>query len=824
MNKQSVLAACIATALSGTAMATTISGKVTNQAGQPVAGAQVKIEGAQKSVFTDEKGMYRFENVTKKHVHLHVYSDRYIHGDNDLGVVVDDQQVDFVLAPASVENIIVTATAMESSVLESVTPVSVLNKEALRRVEAPTLGETLKTTPGVHSTYFGPVSSSPVIRGNDGPRVMIVQNSLDVSDVSRIGPDHNVTGNTSSATQVEVLRGPATLQYGSGAIGGVVNIVDNRIPSQLSDGLEGEADINYSTVNNGKYARGELNGSSGNIAWHLDGFSRNTDNADIPGFASVEPDDDEPSGVLENSQMATSSIVGGLSYIGDSGFVGLSVEQLDNRYGVPGHAHAHGEEEHDEHDDHDDHADEAMGEDGVALDVEMTRYQLAGEWLSPFDGISRVKFGAAYTDYQHVEIEDGQRGTQFKNKSTNVRVTAYHEDINDWHGVIGFQADSSDYEAIGDEAYTPPTETNRYALFLIEQKKVGDLLFELGGRIEHTRYETADNAFELTVAHDEEHDEHDEYEAHDDADVHDEHLFSFDDYTFTTASFSAGMNWEYGDGQSVALTLSRSERAPSQQELFAAGQHLATRTFEVGLVYDLNDEGEVGDVLRRAEKEVSNNIDLTFRKFKGDWGYTVSLFYNQADDYIYHVATGLTSVSEHEEHDEHEEPVEAVHDEHELDAHDDHSEEGLPVFAFRQNDADIWGMEAEAYYDLSVNWRLTLFGDVIKAELDDQDLPRIPPLRLGSTLSYQSDSWSGDVGITWYDDQTDAAPFETATDGYTLLDASLQYELTRGNVDWIVYARGNNLTDEEARVHTSFLKDQAPLPGRNLTIGVRALF
>ncbi len=827
MRTPTLLALIVASAISGKAYSAIITGKVTNERGEPVAGAKVTIEGKQQPVFTDAKGLYRFDNVDKRHIHLHVYSSEYIHGDNDLGVIDGDENVDFVLSRSSVENIVVTASAMEASVLESVTPVSVLGEEQLRKIEAPTLGETLKSTPGVHSTYFGPVSSSPVIRGNDGPRVKIVQNGLNVSDVSRIGPDHNVTGNTSSANQIEVLRGPATLQYGSGAIGGVVNIVDNRMPSDVPLETNGEAQLSYSTVNNEKYARGEVNGGGGNIAWHIDGFSRDTDNADIPGYASAEPDDDEPFGVLESSSMDTASVVAGLSYIGDEGFVGFSVEQLDNRYGVPGHAHHQGhEDEHvDEHEAESEEEHEAHGDEGVLLDVDMTRYQSSGEWLSPVDGIAKVKFGAAYTDYTHSEIEDGEVGTIFNNDATNLRLSVFHEDFNGWHGVLGTQFDQSDYEAIGAEAFSPPTKTTSTAVYLIEQKKVGEITFELGGRLEYTRFEADDSTFELDVAHDEglEEEHHEEHEE-EHVGEHEEtalNTFSFDEYSFTSTSFSAGMNWEYQPGHALAVTLSRSERAPSQQELFAAGQHLATRSFEVGLVYQLDQEGEVGDTLQSVDEEVSNNLDITLRKFTGDWGYTVSLFYNKADDYIYQSATGLTALDEAHEEEEH---AEAGHDEpgHDEEAHAD--EEGLPVYAFRQADADIWGLEAETYYDLNATWRITAFSDYIRAEIDSQDLPRTPPLRVGTSLNYQSGGLSGELGVTWYDEQDQVAPLETPTDGYTLLNASMQYELRRGGIDWILFARGDNLTDQEARVHTSFLKDQAPLPGRNITLGVRALF
>ena len=797
MKMRSLLSLSIAGLLSAPVYATTVTGKVTDTAGQPVAGAEVKIEGSRRVAYTDANGIYRFDDVKQPHIHLHVYSSNYIHGDNDLGDVNTDQNVDFVLKPASVENIVVTANALQSSVLESVTPVTVIGAEKLRKIEAPTLGETLKNAPGVHSTYFGPVSSSPVIRGNDGPRVKIVQNGLDVSDVSRVGPDHNVATTLSSATQVEVLRGPATLQYGSGAIGGVVNVVDKRIPQYQIDGVEGEAETSYSTVNNGSYTRADVTGGSGNIAWHVDGFYRDTDNADIPGFASIDPDEDEPNGVLESSAMETRNVVAGLSYVAEEGYFGFAVEQLDNKYGVPGYSHAHGEEEH-EGEDHDleEHDHEEHAEEGVLLDVDMTRYQAAGEWHSPFEGITNLKFAAAYTDYEHAEIEDGEPGTVFTNESSDIRLSAYHEEVNGWHGVFGLQFNHSDYNAVGEEAFTPANTTSSYALYLIEQKKVGNVTFELGGRLERTTLDADASEVELDVLHDEH-----EGEEHAVA-------FNFPDYDFTSLSLSAGANWEYQEGHSVAVTLSRSERAPSQQELFSAGQHLATQSYEVGLVFDMDEEGHIEETLKGVKEEVSTNLDITFRKFTGSWGYSASFFYNQADDYVFQTSTGLIALSEHEEH-----------------GHDEHGdEEGLPIYYFQQADADIWGFEAETYVDLSDTLRLTVFGDYIRAEIEDDNLPRTPPMRFGSELSYVNDGLSADVGFTWYDDQNEVASFETATDGYTLVNASVQYEFGTQGIDWVVFARGENLTDEEARVHTSFLKDQAPLPGRNFTMGVRALF
>lgn len=840
MFKQSLLAASMLAAASSTAWANTVTGTVTDEQGRPVAGATVSVEGSRKTVTTDENGRYTLTNVPAADVHIHVASEAYLHGDKDLGPITGNPQVDFVLTPASVENILVTATAMQASVLESVTPVSVLGADALRKAQAPTLGETLKNTPGVHSTYFGPVASSPVIRGNDGPRVKIVQNGLDVSDVSRVGPDHNVAASAATATQIEVLRGPATLLYGSGAIGGVVNVVDQRIPKQVPRQLEGEAEVRYSTVDNGKFGKLDVTGGQGPWAYHVDGFARDTQDVDIPGFASAQPDEDEPYGTLENSDMETTNFTAGLSYVQDEGFLGFSVAKLDNTYGVAGHhhhdSHAGHDEDHDEHDTHDEEHDEheaheAVGDADTRIDVDMTRFQLAGELHSPLPGLNNIKLGLAHTDYEHVELEGEAVGTRFSNQSTNMRLTANHIKVAGWHGVIGFQGSTSDYQAIGAEAFTPSTESDSAALFIVEQKQFDEVTVELGGRVEHTQHNPASTVLNLeTGAHHEEgHHEEGHHEEDPHADNHDDEelqRFDFDAYDFTAVSLSAGANWEYQPGYSMAIAASRNERAPSLQELFAGGQHLATQTYEVGLVFDLDEDGELADTLGGVSKEVSNNLDLTFRKFTGDWGYTVSFFYNQVDNYIFQRDSGLMALEgEHEEHEEHDEH--ASHNEHdEHDMHEEHEgeEEGLPVLVFQQADADIYGVEAQAYVNLDSHWRVDVFGDVIRAQLENQDLPRTPPLRVGATLSYQADQLSGELGATYYDNQDLIAPFETATDSYTLVNAKVEYELAGPGGRWVVFAHGDNLFDQEARVHTSFLKDRAPLPGRNLTVGARLLF
>lgn len=832
--KYSALA--IALALSCHSEAANVSGIVTDKSGKPIEGAVITVRGTTVTATTDSAGRYRLDNLPDGHVHLHVVSSKHIHGDLELEDATGERSANFSLQNTAMENIVVTANSLETTVLESVTPVSVLAGEELRKRQMPTLGETLKTTPGIHSTYFASVAGNPVIRGNDGPRVKITQNNLDVSDASRVGADHNVGTDASTAIQIEVLRGPATLQYGSGAIGGVVNVVDNRIPKYVPDGLEGEAELRHETATNERFGKVDLNVGDGNWAFHVDAFTRETDDVEIPGFAEREPEEDEEEGTIENSSIDAENVTVGLSYVGDKGYFGASMQILDNMYGVPGHSHHHheDEEEHDE-DEHDEEEHGEEEEEIVMLDVDNRRYQVAGELYRPFEGINNIKIAAGYTDYQHVEFEGDTTGTRFANETSELRLSADHESLGGWHGTVGLHLSNSDFEAIGDEAFTPANETQMVGLYIVEEKQFGDVLVQLGGRIE--RNELSADSFDVPLAHEEEHDEdHDDDhdEEHEDEHEHEEELtaVSFPDLSYTSMSLSAGFNWQYTDGYSFAANLSHSQRAPTQAELFSAGEHVATSTFDLGAFFTLNDEGEIELSGSDIDEEVANNIDLTWRKFSGDWGFTITLFYNQVDNYLYQADTGFTFEDEHghedehhDDHDEdHEDEHEDDHDDEHGDEHDHEEEEALPILNFRQEDATLYGFEAEMQYQINDIFRIKAFGDYIRAEVDSGDLPRIPPLRFGGELAFEYEGWAGDIGAIWYDDQTNVAEFESETEGYTLLEAGVTYTVTTQNVDWLFFARGTNLTDEEARVHSSFLVDDAPLPGRGFTMGVRANF
>ena len=780
---------------SPSALAQTLSGTVTNAAGKPLANATVEIEALKRVTSTNELGEFTFSNVKEGDYTLHIFASGFAHLHEHTQAQSDNAGgANFVLARSAIEVIDVHATPMHLSVMESATPVSVLSGETLRRQQAATLGDTLEKLPGVQSNFHGNVASTPIIRGLSGPRVLITQNGLDVSDVSRVGPDHAVASEASTAKQIEVLRGPATLFFGSGAIGGVVNVVDQRVPTSTE--TRGEFVLETQTVNDQKLGTFNVTTGVDNIAFYADGFYRDSNDYETP----VAPDIDDPDGahVVENSNEESNGFTLGTSYLFDQGYVGVAVERFEREYGVPGHSHG--------------------GDTSVFADLEQTKYQLLGEYNFTNDFLQSVHFRAGYTDYEHAEVEGGLVGTTFSNETEELRVELLHKPMAGWRGGISLHYKGSDVFAQGEEAFTPPSEMEMFAVALMEERHFGDFLVQLGARAESVTLDASSVLLPELDAH-----EHDDEHDHDEH-AHDEHEGSefvrqfAVDQEITPISLSAGVVYTINESYNVGVSLSRSERAPSASELLSFGPHIGTRTYEIGALFDLSEEGEFVLSQTAIDLETANNIDLTFRKTQGDVGFVFNAFYNQVDNYYFQEETGLFAESGHDHaHDE------EGHDEEEH-SEDEHSDE-LPVYLFGSADAVLHGFELQVAWQTTDNLKLDFFADYVKARLKDGGaLPRTSPMRVGSHVAYTLDNFRADLDITYFAKQDDISTFETETDGYTLVDASITYDISLGDIDLSVYLSGENLTDEEARVHTSFLKDIAPRPGRNFAFGVRGYF
>jgi iron complex outermembrane receptor protein len=758
------------------ASAATIQGVVQDGEGRPVDNASVQVVGSRISVVTDTGGRFLLEDLSSDDVELHVRAPRFMH--KNVHVHHGHESLRITLRETVMEVVDVTGMPWHISQLESAAPVSVLGGDALRDQQSATLGDTLNKQVGVHSSYYGPVAGTPIIRGLSGPRVMVAQNGLDVGDVSRSGPDHAVTGEATTARQVEVLRGPATLFYGSGAIGGVVNVVDDRVPQDTE--AFGQWQLEYNGANSESVAQGSANiGLGDSFAVHVDGFWRDADDLEIPGYAEVEPDHDAVYGTLENSAYDSQGATVGGSSITDTGFTGLSVGRLERTYGIPGHSH-----------------------DGISVQAELKqdRLQLVSEYSFDHDILSEARFRYGYTDYSHHEIEGDAIGTTFENKLHEARLELFHQPFAEWRGAISLHAKREDTSAQGEEAFTPPTLTETYSLALMEEKHLGDWLVQLGGRVEWVSVDAHDVRLDSDA----------------------ERGLHLIDQEFTPYSLSLGTVWDFTDGYNLGINLTHAQRAPSAGETLSLGPHLGAGSFEVGSIFDMvaNDRGDwvVNFSDDPVEPETSSNIDISLRKFSGNVGFVVGAFYNQVDDFYYARAAGLEAESGHD-HDHGEDE----HDhEHERDDHAD--EERLPVYQFTAAGVELYGFEGELHWQVSDPLLLRATTDYSRATLrDGGNLPRIPPLRVGLVAEYKQGPWHVNASATHYFEADKTAALEASTDAYTWVEAEVRYSLpVFGGTD--VYLRGDNLLDETARVHSSFIKNIAPRTGRSLSAGVRLAF
>lgn len=772
-------------------VADTLTGLVRDAQGQPVSNAIVEVVGANLRTRADARGEFRFEGLPDRSLELHIKATGFAHKIFHIEGLTEGPLV-LELSRTVLETVDVIGLPWHASNMESAQPVSVLSGDRLRERQAATLGETLRRELGVHSNYYGPVASSPIIRGLEGPRVKVAQNGLDAGDASRVGPDHAVATETVIAQQVEVLRGPATLFYGSGAIGGVVNIVDNRVPR--SSETEGRWLVEHNTVADENLVSGSLTGGTEQFAAHVDGYWREAGDYRIPVPAAADEHDDHDHHDehghyrLANSAHDAWGFNLGGSYIFDRGFAGVSIGRLERNYGIPGHSHGDGEED-------------------VYAELQQDRLQVISEMTLDHNFFSAVNARLGYTDYTHSEIEEGVVVTTFDNKTLETRIDLFHHSVADWRGALSFHYLHSDFSAEGLEAFTPSSTTDTFAVALMEERHFGDLLIQLGARIEQVQIRV--DRFLLDRRFREFHDDH--YDA-----VGNEISVFAVDHTSTPISLSAGAVWDFTPGYNLALSLTHAQRTPSAAELTAFGPHIGTGLFEVGalVVAESEPNGFRFDLARTTvELEKSNNIDLSLRKYSGDTGFILNAFYNQISNFYFLGETDYTMEFEH------------GHDHGHDHSHDHAHAEELPVFIYRAEDARLYGFEGQFIWQARDDLKLTLSSDYTRGRLrEGGNLPRIPPLRAGGQLNYQRDAYRAELDVHHVFDQNKLGAMETPGEAYTLVDALVSYRWPVAEQNITLYLKAQNLTNEEARVHASFLKDLAPMPGRGFVVGVRGQF
>ena len=661
----------------------------------------------------------------------------------------------------SLPPVTVSASGLQLGANDMTTPTAVLEGDELVRRREATLGETLGNEPGITSSHFGAGASRPIIRGMDGPRVKVLSDGAELHDASTISPDHAVASEPLLATQIEVLRGPSALVYGGGAVGGVVNVLDGKVPTAIPQkGIEGSAELRANTGAGEGAGAFSLTGGAGNLAVHVEGVARDAGDYRVgKGWAP----DGEPTRKVPGSFNRTDTGSVGLSWVGDRGYLGAAYTRQAARYGLPGHnhsfegCHTHGTHlhcgAHDEEDGHD-HGAEEHG-DVPVVDLRSERFDIRGELRNPFTGFSALRLRAGVTDYVHDEVEDGAIATTFKNKAYDTRIELQHEPIAGFKGVVGLQTSQRKFSAIGEEAYVQPTVTRKTGLFVLEEYRLNDWY--------------GDWRFEAALRHDRQ-----------TAEALASGSAGGTERSHNGTSASLGAVWKFTPGYQVGTSFTRASRAPSAEELYARGLHMATSTYERGNA--------------NLRSETSQNIDLSLKKTSGDTTFGISVFRNRISNYIY----GRT-----------------------LDEVD-----GLQLLQYSQADATFTGIEGQVRQRLTRHLGITLFGDTVRAELDGGGLlPRIPATRAGIRLDANWQAWEGQVEWVQVARQNRVAEFETATPGYGMLNLGAAYhgKLANGS-PWQLYVKGNNLTDRLAYAHTSFIKTAAPRMGRNITVGVKVAF
>lgn len=657
-------------------------------------------------------------------------------------------------------SIIITANPLGLDSDSLTTPASVLQGERLILQRRGTLGELLEHEPGVRADTFGGGASRPVIRGQTAPRVKVLSDGLEVVDASGVSPDHVVTAETLLARRVEILRGPSALLYGGGAIGGVVNVLDDKIPTEIPEnGLSGSVEVLGATAAKERAGAVGLTVGEGNFALRVEGLRRRAGDYRVPHWT----DSRVPN---SNADSTTGSV--GLSFVGSRGYIGAAYSYREDDYGLPGHSHEyedchphgstlhcgghdHDHDHHDHHDEHDDHHGHGHdhGDHAATAHLRSKRLDIRGELRDPFSGFSNLKFRGGYTDYRHDERDDGELGTTFTNRGHDGRLELRHYPVGGWEGVIGLQASRYDFASFGgSENFIPKTRTNSTGVFILENYEWNDWRFELGGRHEWQKVDPDSRTLNA--------------------------------YDGRATSLSAGATWNFTPGYAASISLSRSQRMPNVQELYSDGVHFATLTYE---------KGNAG-----LGKETARTVDLGLRKTDGDLRFAVNFFLSRIDGYIY----GNT-----------------------LDRHEDFRlieySQGDASFSGVEAEASY---QVSPHLTVSVFGDYVRG----KLRDGAGNLPRIPAARVGARTNLSWNGWGGFVEYTQVLRQNRIADYEEKTAGYGLLGAGVSYAGSMAGTDYLLYLRGTNLLNKLAYNHTSFISRQAPVQGRSVMAGVRVEF
>jgi iron complex outermembrane receptor protein len=665
--------------------------------------------------------------------------------------------------PSSGGEIIVTAPLSRTRE-DVIAGVSVLSGTELVQNLRSTVAETLARTPGVSASSFGPSASRPILRGFQGDRVRVLTDGVGSFDASGASADHAVVINPLLAERIEVVRGPSALLYGSEAIGGVVNVIDTRIPRSIPEnGFRLTGQGTYGSAANERSGGAAVDVKAGDkIVLHADGSYLKAGDLDIGGYAltpalraralnTAARITSPPDGIdyvgnanvknkLPNTQAQTWDAALGATLITSNGSIGFAYSHYDSLYGVPiRYATLPGEEQ-----------------EAPRIDVKQDRIDARAEIDANGPILQQLRFRLGAARYRHYELEeDDSVGTAFYSQGMEGRLELVQTQHGAWRGVVGGQFFYRDFNVVGEEAFLPANQTDSQGLFTLQQLELGKLKLEAGARFEHNVAQSKPRE--------------------------DQPQFVGGRRSFQLLSGSVGASYAITPGIRVGLNLSHSERAPSAEELFADGPHGGTEAFEIG------DPG--------LKKETANGAEAVLHFHGRGFDIEASAFYQRFNNYIDDFPTGALA-------------------------------DGLPVFQSAQGDARYYGFEIEGSVDLARIGDTTIaldgLADYVNAAVIDQSpVPRIPPLRMLAGIEAKGGRIFGRAEVERVTRQDRIATFETETPGYTMVNASIGVHPFVGNKGTSIILSANNLTDVTARRATSFLKDYSPLAGRDIRVTAR---
>ena len=747
------------------------------QTGGPVAGATVILLETGVSAIADRQGEFHFTGLEPGRYHLHAHLENALHGNSRVIEVASAETATArLLLSFSTQKteVTVSAAGRQESAFEAIRPTHALTSFELARAEniAAGLGEMIGNQPGTGIAHrgFGPGSSRPLIRGFDGDRVLVTADDLRTGSISATSGDHAETFNPLAFERVEVVKGPATLLYGSNAMGGVVNAISGHSGfSSHPDGLGGYLHGSGGTSNalaggaaGFDYARGPWRAWSGTNGLRTGEYSTAI-------------------GQVENSQTRSTNGYCGLGWFGNRAFVSVGVRANEAAYGVPFAGEFHGHHHHDDHHEEEgeghhkgeeEHEDEEEEHEQLRIDLEMDQlaYQVNWGLRNITAALESFVMKLSYATYQHEEVEfegDERRiGTRFDNDQIVYRGVFEQGRQGPLTGRFGFWGLERDYSAAGEEALSPPIDQQAFALFALEEFDFERIKLQFGGRLETNRY---DPAFaERAHGHGEEAEHSDEDEEH-----HEEGIPDAVRRRFTGASGAAGLHADLWRGGAFVANYSHSFRAPALEELYNLGPHVGTLIFEVG------DPG--------LEAERGNGLDLSLRQQTGRVDGEINFFHYDFSNFVFPFATG-------------------------------EEEDGLPVVNFVQRDSRFAGAESRLGIGLHQGLRLNFGMDFVDAQATQggTPLPRIPPLRGRVGLEYRHRGFSFRPEIVLANRQSQIFDLETPTAGYAVANLRAMYTIPTARAIHQISATVFNVGDQLYRNHSSFIKNLAPEMGRGV--------